>query len=246
MIDLHNHILPGIDDGARSEQEALELARQAVANGITQAVLTPHIQPGVYDNDIHTISNAFHLFREALTREQIPLEIGMAAEVRISIDIIQMIAEDRIPFLGVLNGYKIMLLEFPHSHILPGTEKLVDILLGKNIRPLIAHPERNQDIIRNLDKIRPFVDAGCLLQVTASSIAGHFSEIIRIRSEQMLEQGWIHILATDAHNTTHRPPELASGRMAAARLVGEEASWQLVRERPAAIAADLFNLERSA
>ncbi|VAX06198.1 Manganese-dependent protein-tyrosine phosphatase [hydrothermal vent metagenome] len=240
MFDLHSHILPGIDDGAQTTGIALEMASQAVADGITHIILTPHIQPGVYDNDIHTISSAFTAFKTDLTANHIPLAIGMAAEVRISFEIIQMVIEERIPFLGTLDGYKILLLEFPHSHILPGTEKLIDFLIQRNIRPLIAHPERINDVLRDLDKLRCFIDAGCLMQVTASSIAGFFGEAIRITSEQMLERDWIHVLATDAHNTTHRIPEMSPGREAVARLAGEETAWKLVRDNPAAICNSQF------
>ncbi|MEE9426303.1 MAG: CpsB/CapC family capsule biosynthesis tyrosine phosphatase [Methylococcales bacterium] len=235
MFDLHCHLLPGIDDGAATMAQALDLARIAVANGITHSVMTPHIHPGRYENDIQSISTVFDQFVEELENAEIPLSIGMAAEVRISMEMVTMIADHRIPFIGELDGYSIVLLEFPHSHILPGALNLVDFLIKENIRPLIAHPERNKDIIRDLGLIQPFIDLGCLLQVTAGSLAGNFGPLAQQRGLQMLERDWVHILASDAHNLHNRPPELKPGRRAAAKIVGDEASWLLVKQRPAEI-----------
>ena len=240
MIDLHSHLLPGLDDGARTLDEALGLARIAVADGISRSVLTPHIHPGRYDNDLRSIREAFDQLEGALERHRIPLEIGMAAEVRISMEMLTLIDQGRIPFLGVEGDFSILLLEFPHSHILPGTEKMVSVLLERGIRPMIAHPERNKDVIRRLDKIEPFVRAGCMLQVTAGSVAGDFGPLARQRAIEMLERGWVEVLASHAHNAEFRPPRLEPGRAAAARVVGEAASWRLVRERPAELSRSLF------
>ena len=103
---------------------------------------------------------------------------------------------------------------------------------------MIAHPERNKDIMRSIDKLLPFVRLGCLLQLTAGAVAGAFGEPARLRAVDLLGRGWVTILASDAHNMEARPPELEPGRLAAARVVGEEESWQLVRERPAQIIGD--------
>jgi protein-tyrosine phosphatase len=239
MIDLHSHLLPGIDDGATDLQDALRLSRHAVSSGITHMVMTPHIHPGRYENDIHSINAAHDQLRSALESNAVELHTTVAAEVRVSVEMIAMISQSLIPFLGELDGYKIILLEFPHSHVLPGTDKLISLLLKQGIRPMIAHPERNKDVIRDLNKIRPFVDMGCLLQVTAGSVAGNFGEPARERAEQILSMGWAHVLASDAHND-YRLPELNAGREAAAAIVGEEASWQLVRDNPWAIVGQRF------
>jgi len=239
MFDLHCHLLPGIDDGAATMSEALELARLAVANGISHAILTPHIHPGRYENDVHTITTVFDVFLEQLIAEDIPLAIGMAAEVRISMEILAMLEEHRIPFIGELDGYSVILLEFPHHQIIPGSVNLVDHLIGLNIRPLIAHPERNKDVMRDLNTIKPLIDAGCLLQVTAGALDCRFGKIAQQRGIEMLERDWVYILASDAHNVHNRPPELEPGRKAAAQIVGEVASWRLVQQRP----AELFGIK---
>jgi protein-tyrosine phosphatase len=219
---------------------ALSMARLAADNGIEKLVLTPHIQPGLYENTRAGIESVLVEYQQEIEKEGIPLDVRAAAEVRITPEIRQMLAADELPFLGELNGYKVFLLEFPHSHIPPGSDRLIDWLLNHDIRPLIAHPERNKEVIRKLDKIIPFVSAGCLLQVTAGSIAGRFGEQCQLRAREMLEQGWVTVLASDAHNLNHRVPDLGPGRMAAADIVGEEASWQLVRDNPWSIVNGLF------
>ena len=235
MIDLHSHFLPSIDDGPTSLNESLMLARMAVANGIELSVMTPHIHPGRYLNQKQNIEQAVDDFRLELEKNDIPLELRAAAEVRIGPEILTMVQQEAIPFLGELEGYRIMLLEFPHDMIPVGSENLVDWLLKRNIRPMIAHPERNKDVMRDLSKIVPYVIRGCLLQITAASISNQFGDMAYIRSKEMLEQDWVHIIASDAHNRQHRPPDLAAGRYAAEKIVGAEQAKMLVEDNPAEI-----------
>jgi protein-tyrosine phosphatase len=236
MIDLHCHLLPGIDDGPDTLEGALELARLAVKNGITHATVTPHIHPGRYENTLLSITTVFRAFAAALASEDIALELGMAGEVRVSPEILPMVEQGLIPFLGEWRGKPVMLLELPHSHVPPGSDKLVRWLLDRNIQPMIAHPERNKGVMRSLDKIQPFVELGCLFQLTAMSVAGRFGEGAERRACDLLEMGVVTIIASDAHNVNHRPPDLEPGRAAAAEIVGEAESWQLVQQRPALIA----------
>jgi len=242
MFDIHCHFLPGIDDGPQTMAESLLLAKMAVADGITHTIVTPHIHPGRYENDKASIDKIYRQFKDKLKEEKIALEVGMAAEVRISMEILPLIAEGKIPFIGELDGYKIMLLEFPHSHILPGTDKMVDYLLKRNIRPLIAHPERNKDVIRKFEKIEPFAKMGCLMQLTSGSIAGDFGEAAQERSHQILNAGWATVIATDSHDPKHRPPVLMKGQEAAAQLVGHEEAKNLVDTNPRSIAGSQFGL----
>lgn len=211
MIDLHCHFLPGIDDGPKTMNEALALARAAVANGITHSVMTPHIQPGTWNNDLTTITPIFEQYQQQLKGNNIPLSISMAAEVRICPEVLPLITDGNIPFLGEYEGYKLMLLEFPHSHISVGSDKMIKWLFDRNIRPVIAHPERNKDVMRKLEKIKPFIDMGCYTQVTAGSITGTFGDRAYKTAHQMLEHDWITVIATDAHNLEHRPPDLQAG-----------------------------------
>jgi protein-tyrosine phosphatase len=235
LIDLHCHLLPGIDDGPETLDEALEMARIAVANGITAAHVTPHLHPGRWENDRARIETAVAAYRAALAKAGIGLEIGFAAEVRLDYDILPLIEANRVPFLGTLEGCKVMLLEFPHGHVPVGADKFVAWLLERNIRPMIAHPERNKDLMRDPARLAPFVEQGCLLQVTADAVAGGFGELSATRAREFLERGWVTVLASDAHDTTDRPPRIAPGRDAAAKIVGEEEAWRLTQGTPLSI-----------
>jgi protein-tyrosine phosphatase len=235
MIDLHCHLLPGIDDGAKTLADSLEMARVAVGNGITYAVMTPHLHPGRYENTRSSTVQPVREFRAALRSEQIALEISVAAEVRLSPEILVLLEQDELPFLGDMDGYRILLLEFPHTHIPLGANNLAKRLLDNKIRPIIAHPERNKDVIRDLAKIEPFIEMGCLLQLTASAVAGRFGAGPHRCARKLLELGVVTVLATDAHNLRGRQPELREGMEAAAEIVGEEAAYTLVDANPRAI-----------
>ncbi|MFV8818158.1 tyrosine-protein phosphatase [Haliea sp. E17] len=240
MIDLHCHFLPGIDDGARSLDEALQLARDSVANGVFCAVMTPHLHPGRWENFAGEIARQTALFRRALEEAGVDLDIAFAAEVRMSPEIPLLIERGHVPFLGEMDGYQLMLLEFPHGHIPLGADKLVWRLLQMKVRPVIAHPERNKDVMREPGKISPFVEMGCILQLTAASVCGRFGERAQRAARLLLETDADIVLATDAHNTESRPPILAEGRAAAARIVGEAAAHRMTCLLPQQIVASQF------
>lgn len=206
-----------------------------MANGITAAHVTPHLYPGRWDNDLPKIATAVEAYRAALAQAGIPLELGFAAEVRLDYEILPLIEAGRMPFLGTLEGFKVMLLEFPHSHVPVGADKFVAWLLAHNVRPMIAHPERNKDLMRDPDKLEPFVREGCLLQITADAVSGGFGEVCALRAREFLERGWVSVIASDAHDTVDRPPHIALGRDAAAKIVGDEEALRMTRGTPLSI-----------
>jgi len=240
MIDIHCHLLPGIDDGAATLEQSLKLARIAVADGITHTVFTPHIQPGVYNNNLNSIKQAFDLLQAALTENLIPLKAAMAAEVRICPEILPMIADNTIPMFESVDGKRTLLLEFPHSHIPPGSDKMVHWLRRQGIDCLIAHPERNKEMMANIDKLVPFINMGCKLQLTAGSVAGRFGDGPRSVAIELLKQGWVTLLASDAHNVSHRPPELQAGKQSAAEVIGAEKADDLVHKGPWSLVGGMF------
>ena len=235
MIDLHCHYLPGIDDGAQTLEEALDLARAALASGIRTAVMTPHVHPGRYENSAPSIRRLCAAFQRVLVHRDIPLDIRCGGEVRISADILPMLERDQIPFLGTLEGYRVMLLEFPHSHLILGADKLVAWLLARRIRPLIAHPERNKDVMRQVDKVRPFVEMGCMLQLTGASVTGQFGKPAQECAMALIERGWATVVATDAHNLKHRPPSLDLAYQALVKIGGQTFAQDLTERMPARI-----------
>jgi protein-tyrosine phosphatase len=240
MIDLHCHLLPGIDDGPASLEESIELARMATSNGITHAAVTPHVHPGRYENTAVTLADDLATFRSALADHDVSLELCLGGEIRLCPEIVPMMEQDLIPFLGEWQGKKVLLLELPHGQIPPGSENLVEWLLDRDILPMIAHPERNKAVMREVRKVDAFVELGCLFQLTAMSVAGDFGESAWLCSRKLLEMGVVTVIASDAHNAGHRPPELEPGRSAASEIVGEEESWELVLGRPKVITQSRF------
>jgi protein-tyrosine phosphatase len=237
MIDLHCHLLPGIDDGPDTLEEALELARMAVEDGITHAVVTPHVHPGRWENTRVDIAQHCADFRIELKEHSIPLSLGFAGEVRLTDELMEQVANDDIPFYGEVGGYQVMLLEFPHGHIIPGSEKLVAWLLDRNIRPLIAHPERNKQVMKEPARLLPFIEAGCWLQLTAGSLLGAFGERARQLSEQLMAQDMITVVASDGHNARARPPCLRQAYDHISEHYGEPRAQRLMQEMPAQIVA---------
>ena len=235
MIDLHCHYLPGIDDGAQTLEESLALARAAVADGITHAVMTPHVHVGVFDNRAGGIARAVVLFRAALAEHGIPLSISAGGEVRIGSEIIEMLAAGEIPFLGTWRGQRVMLLEFPHGQVPVGAERFTAWLRKQGVLPLIAHPERNKDVMRNLAKLDPFIEQGCLLQVTAGSLIGRFGEQAERRARELLDRDDIFAVATDAHNLENRPPLMQAAHAFLVAEAGEASAEALTHGNPLAV-----------
>ncbi len=240
MIDLHCHYLPGIDDGARDLAEALTLARAAVDNGVRCAIMTPHLHPGRWENLAGAIQRHTLLFRRALSEAEIPLQVGYAAEVRMSPEIPLLIERGHVPFLGELDGYRLMLLEFPHGHLPLGADKLVWRLLQMKVRPVIAHPERNKEVMRDPARMAPFIKMGCILQLTAASVCGRFGERAYHTACQLLESDAELVLATDAHNSQARPPVLREGMEAIARIAGDAKAREMSIDLPGRIVASQF------
>lgn len=244
MVDLHCHFLPAVDDGAESLEDAVALVRAAHANGISRILLTPHIHVGRYDNTRSSLSVRFETFRRALLAAAIPVELALAAEVRCSDEMIGLIERDEVPFLLDARGNKTLLLEMPHSHVPPGVDQLVRWLLKRNIRPLLAHPERNKEFMAYPQRVADLCTAGCLTQVTAAAVIGRFGERAQTTAQWLLDNDLVSIIATDAHNLQHRPPLLREAARWVADRYGVEHAWRLVGAAPAALSVGNFRRVR--
>ena len=241
MIDIHCHILPGIDDGAKDMDEALTLINLAVEDGITHIVVTPHLHIGRFNNYLSVIESSFLALQQAVIKEKIQVKLAYAAEVRLDSEILSLLSSQQLPLYGRYNNQQFMLLEFPHSHIPAGSDVLVKHLLKQNITPVIAHPERNRDLLKSPGNIKTLVQLGCWFQVTASSITGHFGDECQALALSYIEQDYIQIIASDAHNIKRRPPLLREARNKITELFGEERSQQLFYDNPYNITASLFD-----
>ncbi len=241
MIDLHSHILPGIDDGARSLDIALEMAEQAVSCGISHMVCTPHIHRGYFDNSQSSIEAAFQSFNEHVKRESIPLSLSFAAEVRVNELIPIWHKKGELPFLGKYDGKNVLLLEMPHSHIPQGLDVLIKWLLRNNIQPLIAHPERNRELIAENDKFNWLQRQGCLFQATAGAFVGRFGERVEEFAFRLLEKGAFHVVASDTHDLIRRPNDMQAALEVVSKYNSEYAEALFIKTPGRIIALDQNN-----
>lgn len=232
MIDLHCHLLPGIDDGPRTLAESVAMARMAVADGITTCVVTPHIHPGRYDNHRDRIEMFARAFRRALAQQAVALEVQVGAEVRVSLESLDLVQRGQVPFVGQHRGWQVLLLELPHGGVPVGSLQLVDKLLQLQIRPLLAHPERNRVFMDNPRRLEPYVAAGCWLQVTAGSITGEFGKGAQKLAHRLLDEDAVRVVASDAHNLTSRPPVLSRAHAFIAQHWGGDVANDLMLRYP--------------
>ena len=236
MLDLHCHLLPGIDDGAVDLDMALEMARMAVADGITTVACTPHIYPGMYDNTGDGIRAAITALRLELASRDIDLQLVEGADVHLDQGLADSIRAGRIPTLA---GSRYLLLEPPHHVAPPRFEDTVFQLMVAGYVPVITHPERLSWIEGHYEVFQRLVKAGSWMQITAGSVTGRFGKRPRYWAERMLDEHLVHILATDAHHPRRRPPLLAEGRDAVANRVGEQEATHMVVTRPQGIVDNL-------
>lgn len=230
MIDLHSHILPGVDDGAATLGESLEMARAAVADGIRAIAATPHVRDD-YPTSPGAMERAVAELRGALAGEGIPLEVLTGGEL--ALDWIDRLGPDDLRRFG-LAGSDYLLVEFPYYGWPLGLEDAVFRLGLAGLRAVIAHPERSAEVQAAPRRIEGLVSAGALVQVTAASLDGRTGRHARRCGLELVERGLAHLIASDAHV----PAVRGIGMSAAAEAVGDEAlaRW-LTSDVPAAIVA---------
>ncbi|MBU8906562.1 tyrosine-protein phosphatase [Desertibacillus haloalkaliphilus] len=202
MIDIHSHILAGVDDGAKDIDASLEMARAAVEEGITTIIATPHHKNGQYENTKKEIIEATEQLNERLLEEGIDLKVIPGQENRIYGELIEDFSKGEILTIG--DGGKFVLIELPSNHVPRYTGQMLFDLQLQGLTPIIVHPERNSELIEHPDMLYKFVKNGAFTQVTASSIAGLFGKKIKKFSEQLIEANLTHFVASDAHNVTSR------------------------------------------
>lgn len=234
FVDIHCHLLPEIDDGAKSWDESLGMARMAVEDGMATMIVTPH-QLGTYcHNDGDLIRHRTAEFQAALDEEGIPLEVLPGADVRIEDGMIAGLRRGSVLSLGDLRRH--VLLELPHELYFP-LEGILEDLRRIGMVGILSHPERNQGILQRPEVVEPLVDAGCLMQVTASSFLGGMSGPAQALAEWLLQRGLVHFVATDAHGIKSRRPLISRAFRRVAELTDWETAVDLCCRHPAAVAA---------
>ena len=260
MIDLHAHILSGLDDGAKTIEESIRMCWRSYDDGTRTIVATPHILPGIYPNDRSTIlakvrelneaikkfgvkdfdaSTPQHLIKVNSTNPTNPIysmtgfKVFPGADVHFSSDMLQLCENGEIVTVNDKGQY--LMVEFDFQGIPYHAEDVLFRLMTKGIIPIITHPERNFEIGQRPQRYGEMIRRGCLGQVTAMSLTGGFGAGVKRTAEKLLKNRLVHIIASDTHSVTERPPILSLAVREAEKIVGKEEARKMVTEYPQAI-----------
>jgi protein-tyrosine phosphatase len=236
MIDLHCHILPAIDDGASDLDVSLGMARALVADGVSVLACTPHILPGLYQNTGPQIRQSVQELQNVLDEAGIELRLITGADNHMVPDFVAGLRSGRLLTLG---DTRYVLVEPPHHTEPPNIESFFFNILVAGYVPILTHPERLTWVPTRYATIKRLVAGGVWMQITAGSVAGAFGKTAQYWAERMLDEGCVHILATDAHDCEKRPPLLSRGRDYAVRRVGDVEARHLVETRPRGVVANV-------
>ncbi len=233
MIDLHTHLLPGIDDGPATTEESLELAAELAAGGVSLAACTPHVRDD-HDTTPEKMEAALAAFQGELAAAGIPLEVRGGGEI--AIDKLPELDADALLRYGLCGNPRLLLLEFPYFGWPLALPVIVTRLAAEGVVPVLAHPERSPEVQESPERLRPIVEAGAYVQLTASSLAGGAGSRSARCSRTLLDAGLAHLLASDAHGRVIARSGIREG----ARAAGDEAlgSW-LTEDVPRALVSGL-------
>lgn len=234
MIDLHAHLLPGVDDGPESWDEAIAMVRMAAQDGITAMVATSHMIPtGPYANTREHLLALVGELNERLRNAGIDIPVYPGAEVHMTADVVDRL--ERGELLTYCDAGRYMLLEMPASEMPGYALQVIEDLRLKGITPIIPHPERNLDIMREPSRAFSLVESGGLLQVTASSIGA--VPPVRTVTQFLFRHGLVHFIATDAHGVDRRRPRLKVHLEKAREWIDSAIVERMVLHNPASVLA---------
>ncbi len=230
MIDCHNHTLPGIDDGAHDTDMALSMAQCAASDGIETIVCTPHHLNGVFTNSRTKILKAVLELRTRLAEAGVPLQLVPGSEIHLVPELPSKILEGDA--LTYADRGRAALVELPKHTVPTGAEAILEQLLYQNVTPIIAHPERNSELLRHPDRLSEWASWGCKVQLTGQSCTGDFGLHIQKQSRAWCQAGHVHLIASDAHRPKGRAPSLTKARDTLALWVGDVAAEVLTVGNP--------------
>jgi protein-tyrosine phosphatase len=253
MIDLHAHLLPGLDDGAKTLEESIQMCGVSYRDGVRTIVATPHTLNGLYVNDRETILLKVQELNTAIGKfgveaktlrpkdpmTQLPndsmtdFRILPGADVRLCEKTLLHLDQGKV--MTISDGKKYLFLEFPSQGIPYQAEEIIFQIMTRGIIPIITHPERNLEVGQRPQRYYEMIQRGCLGQVTAMSLTGEFGPKVRQVAEKLVKNKLIHFIASDAHSPDGRPPVLSKAVRAAERIVGQEKAQKMVTEYPQAI-----------
>jgi len=229
VFDLHCHLLPGVDDGPRSWDETLELCRQLTEQGISTVVATPHYLPGGKLKPPEELALVNQL-QELLNAHNLPLKVYAGAEVYLTPEVADLAKQGLLPAYNPT--YRYLLVELPLTGLPRYAEDTLFRLALEGYTPILAHPERNQDLIANRGWLEKQLEQGLLVQVNAESLTGRFGSQVKKSAQELLAKGWVHFLGSDAHHPTRRPCCYGDAAAQLKRLGGPELANQLTIINP--------------
>lgn len=232
MVDLHHHLLPGLDDGSPDLATSVEMARIAEAEGITHIVCTPHANSRFHFNPSRNATLLAEL-RRALDTAGIRVALGHGCDFHISYDNVRDALAN--PSRYSINGHDYLLIELPEYSISPNMQETLYELRLNGLIPILTHPERNPILQRDPDRMLPWLRDGLLCQVTAGSVLGDMGREAEKLAKRMLENRWIHFVATDAHNTTSRAPRMRKAHDLIAKRYGPTYADTICVSNPLAV-----------
>jgi len=228
MVDLHCHILPGLDDGARSLDESLAMAEEAINDGITHIVATPHASSD-YSFDYAKVCQVCALLQEKLNGR---LTLATGCDFHLSLENLAAVRRDSAPFC--INRKNYLLLEFNDYCIPPSMDQILEDLQLAGLCPIVTHPERNAILRVQPERLEKWVHHGCYAQITAGSLSGVFGTNSREDAWNWIGRGLVHFISSDAHNMACRPLKLKFAYDAVVEQFGEEKARALLVENPRA------------
>jgi len=200
FIDIHSHLLPGLDDGVQSFEEAEVIIRQFQKLGYKKLITTPHVMSDFFKNSNETILAKHLELTRWLESKEIPIEIQAAAEYYLDEELIKKIEAD-IPLLTFGNNYLLFETNFMNEPL--NLKEFIFLVTTKGYRPVFAHPERYLYIQSNFSKAEDLLNRGLLFQLNISSISGYYSKSAQTIAQKLIDKGWIHLLGSDCHNLQH-------------------------------------------
>jgi len=228
MVDLHSHILPGLDDGAKSIEDALAMAEDAIADGITHVVGTPHASSN-YAFNFAKVREARDALSEKLAGR---ITLATGCDFHLNPENVAALRADAAAYC--INQKDYLLVEFNEFSIPPSMDQTLHELQLAGLRPVITHPERNGILRAQPERLLRWVSLGCYTQITAGSLTGVFGSGAQEDAWTWIERGLVHFVASDAHNTARRPLKLRFAYDAVAEHLGEEKARALLTENPLA------------
>lgn len=229
MIDIHTHVLPGVDDGARDLDTALAMLEQAVADATTHLICTPHVLSRVSPEWEQRCLANFERLQEAAGRRGWPLELLLGGEIYLQADLLEY---RRHRFFTLDRGGKYVLLELPAIEIPQFTETVLFNLRLQGYYVVLAHPERNSSLLGRLDRIRTLVERGAWVQVNAGSLLGRFGSEVERFSRKLIRDRLVHFVASDAHDPASRKPVLSPAATWVTEHAGPDVAYRLFTGNP--------------